>query len=324
MDALRHQLARLEKAWRWISERTAARPKPMAVMSPWQIRNLAAIEQRRAPILQARPGILFEQQSLHNHIVVRRTADQLLLCYRHTHHRLEEIQSRLSVSEPLALKSEYTQAMLLTLAWQPAPQRVLLIGLGGGRLQMVLHHYLESTTLHTIELDPLVVEVAQRFFGFAVDERQQVIVGDGRTSLRTLSAEAPFDVILLDAYHVSGVPSHLSTCEFYDEVRATLTPTGVVAANLQSGTPLYDAERKTFAAAFSSTMVIPLLAGNVVVIGFNTDRSETSDLQTRAAAAQERYGFDFALPEWAEAAARPAPYRPNAPLLRDADLSKTH
>ncbi|MBI3249836.1 MAG: fused MFS/spermidine synthase [Deltaproteobacteria bacterium] len=324
MDALRRHLTRVKNVFRWIVERTAAYPKYTAVMSPWQTHNLVAIERRLAPILQTRPGILFEQQSPHNHIVVRRTADQLLLCYRHTRHRLEEIQSRLSVSEPLALKSEYTQAMLVTLAWQPAPQRVLLIGLGGGRLQMVLHHYLEATTLHTIELDPLVVEVAQRFFGFATDERQQIVVGDGRTSLQTLSSEAPFDVILLDAYHVSGVPSHLSTREFYDECCAALAPTGVVAANLQSGTPLYDAERKTFAAAFPSTMVIPLLAGNVVVIGFNTDRSETSDLQTHAAAVQKRYGFDFALPEWAEAAARPAPYRANALLLQDADLAKTH
>ncbi len=292
-------------------------------MSPWQIRNLAAIEQRLVSTRQARPGLLFEQQSPHNHIVVRRTTDQLLLCYRHAHHRLEEIQSRLSVAEPLVLKSEYTQAMLLTLAWQPAPQRILLIGLGGGRLQMVLHHYLEAATLHTIELDPLVVEVAQRFFGFAPDERQQVIVGDGRASLQTLSSAAPFDIILLDAYHVRGVPSHLSTREFYDECRAVLTPTGVVAANLQAGTPLYDAERKTFAAAFPTTMTVPLLAGNVVVIGCNTDHRDMSDLKTHAAAVQQRYGFDFALPEWMEATAQPAPYQANAPLLQDADLTET-
>lgn len=321
MDALGRPQAWLAKARCWLCQRTAK--KPTAVMSPWQIRNLAALERRLVSTRQARPGLLFEQQSPHNHIVVRRTADQLLLCYRHAHHRLEEIQSRLSVAEPLALKSEYTQAMLLTLAWQPAPQRILLIGLGGGRLQTILHHYLETTTLHTIELDPLVVEVAQRFFGFAPDERQQVIVGDGRASLHTLSSAAPFDMILLDAYHVRGVPSHLSTHEFYDECRAALTPTGVVAANLQAGTPLYDAERKTFAAAFPVTMTIPLLAGNVVVIGSKAAQDETIDLRAHAAAVQKQYHFDFALPEWMEAAARPAPYRTDAPVLRDEDLTET-
>lgn len=113
-------------------------------MSHWQELNLAAITKRLAPVRRMSPGILFERQSQHNHIIVRRTADQVLLCYRHDRHRSEEIESRLNLSDPLALASDYTQAMLLALAWQPAPHHILLIGLGGGRLQMVLHHYLSN------------------------------------------------------------------------------------------------------------------------------------------------------------------------------------
>jgi spermidine synthase len=169
--------------------------------------------------------VLFEQQSQYNYIIVRRAIDQLLLCYRHAHHKVEEIESRLNVHDPLALESEYTQAMLLALAWQPAPQRILLIGLGGGRLQSVLHHYLEQTSLYTVELDPMILDVAKRFFGFAVDERQRVIIKDGRDYLRGFPSEAPFDLLLLDAYRVSGVPLHLSTREFYDDCRGVLALT---------------------------------------------------------------------------------------------------
>ncbi|HEV8711757.1 MAG TPA: fused MFS/spermidine synthase [Candidatus Binatia bacterium] len=288
-------------------------------MSHWQELNLAAINKRLAPVRRMPPGILFAHRSQYNHIIVRRTTDQVVLCYRHEHRRLEEVESRLSLADPLALVSDYTQAMLLTLAWQPAPSHILLVGLGGGRLQMVLHHYLEDTSIFTVEIDPVTVEVARRFFGFAPDARQHITVKDGRNYLRGMPAEAPYDVILLDAYHAGGIPLHLCTCEFYAECRVVLTPTGVVATNLQAATPLYDAARKTFAASFRHTAALPLLGGNVVVIGSDADRLHRDEIQKRVTAVQQRYGCDFALPEWSQALAIKAPYRPNAPILRDAD-----
>jgi spermidine synthase len=291
-------------------------------MSPWQIHNLKAIDKRLAVVRRARPGVLFEQQSPYNFIVVRRTAEQLLLCYRHSRHHVEEIESRLSLIDPLALMSEYTQAMLLVLAWRPTPRHILLIGLGGGRLQLVLHHYIEQASLFTVELDPLVVEVAQRFFGFMTDERQHVSVQDGRVYLRSMPPEAPYDLILLDAYRAGGVPLHLSTHEFYNECRAVLAPGGAVVTNLQSGTSLYHAARKTFASAFRHSLVFPLLAGNVVVVGSDVEQLELNDLRARAAAVQKQYSFDFALPSWAETMTTFAPPQPHAPLLRDSDLTK--
>jgi spermidine synthase len=221
--------------------------------------------------------------------------------------------------DPLALVSDYTQAMLLTLAWQPTPHHILLVGLGGGRLQMVLHHYLQDTALSTVEIDSLTVEVAGRFFGFASDVRQHLTVKDGRNYLRSLPTEAPYDVIMLDAYQAGGIPLHLCTREFYAECRATLTPTGVVATNLQAGTPLYDAARKTFAASFRHTAVFPLLGGNVVVIGSDAERLHPDQIRERVTAVQQRYHCDFALPEWTQALAIKAPYHPSAPILHDTE-----
>lgn len=291
-------------------------------MSPWQKHNLTAIDKRLVDARRARQGVLVERQSPYNDIVVRRAREQLLLCYRHPRQRVEEIESRLSLTEPLALMSEYTQAMLLALAWRSTPHRILLIGLGGGRLQVVLHHYLEQVSLYTVELDPLVLELAQQFFGFAIDDRQHVIVEDGRAYLSRALAEAPFDLIFLDAYRAGGVPSHLSTREFYDECRALLIPGGAVAANLQSGSSRYHAAQKTFASAFRHTAVFPLLGGNVVVIGSDTEHLDKDEIRVRAAAVQRQYGFDFALPSWAETLSTFSRLHPHAPILRDLNLAK--
>src|SRR5262249_4468698 len=265
-------------------------------MTSWQKHNLAAIQRRLAAVRRAPSGVLFEQTSPYNHILVRHVEDQLLLCYRHDRRRADEVQSRMSVKDPLSLLSDYTQAMLLALDWQPEPERVLLFGLGGGRLQMVLHHYLEQTSLYTVELDALVVEVAHRFFGMVQEERQHVAVKDGRAYIRTFPTEAPYDLILLDAYQANGIPVHLCTREFYAECRANLTDGGVVATNLHASTSIYDAVRKTFAIAFRYTAAFRLLGGNVVVIGSDAECIGLQELCERAATVQARYGFDFSLP----------------------------
>jgi len=287
-------------------------------MTSWKEQNLAAIKRRLVGVRRAPSGMLFEHISPYNHILVRRVEDQLLLCYRHARRRIEEVQSRLSLTDPLSLLSDYTRAMLLALAWQPHPERVLLLGLGGGRLQMVLHHYLEQMRVSTVELDAVVDEVARRFFGILPDDRQRVIMRDGRDYLRQTGHEERYDVIFLDAYQASGVPLHLSTREFYAECRANLTDSGVVVANLHASTAIYDSARKTFALAFRHTAAFRLLGGNVVVIGTDAERLGVAEVCQRAAMVQERYRFDFALPEIARRAASGAPYRQSAPALRDA------
>jgi spermidine synthase len=287
-------------------------------MNSWQQQNLTAINRRLAAVKRLPAGVVFERKSQYNHIVVRKTSDQLLLCYRHDRHLLDEVESRLDPEHPLTLLSDYTQAMMLALAWQPAPQRVLLLGLGGGRLQMVLHHYLEQVNLYTVELDPEVVEVARRFFAWEADERQHLTVKDGRDYLRGFPTEAPYDVILLDAFQVSGIPAHLCTREFFTECRENLTPGGIVITNLHASTSIYDSLRKTFALSFRATTAFRLFGGNVVVVGSEAERLPLPEIRERIAAVQTRYGFDFGLPELARREASGAPYRQSAQILRDA------
>jgi spermidine synthase len=58
--------------------------------------------------------------------------------------------------------------------------------------------------VYTVEIDPVVVEVARRFFGIVPHERHRIIVKDGRDYLRGLPPAVPYDVIFLDAHRVSG------------------------------------------------------------------------------------------------------------------------
>jgi spermidine synthase len=216
--------------------------------------------------------------------------------------------------------------MLLSLIWRPEPKRILLIGLGGGRLQMILHHYMEQVILHTVELDLLVVEVAERFFGICQDKRQRIMVQDGREYLRSAATHTAYDIILLDAYRVEGIPHHLSTQEFYNECRACLAPGGVVVTNLQSGTPGYDAARKTFDAAFQQTMVFPLFGGNVIAIGRDLASDppaltpiDEQEFYTRVGLVEQRFLGQIPLARLAQTRDKKRSYRKNVPILHDGD-----
>ena len=104
----------------------------------------------------------------------------------------------------------------------------------------------------------------------------------------------------------------------FAECRENLTPEGIVITNLHASTSIYDSIRKTLAASFRSTTAFRLLAGNVVVVGSEAERLTFSEIRERIAAVQERYGFDFSLPELVRHEASGAPYRQSAPILRDA------
>jgi spermidine synthase len=62
------------------------------------------------------------------------------------------------------------------------------------------------------------------------DPNINLIVGDGRYELNQLPHR--YDVITIDAYKVPYIPWHLTTQEFFEEVRDRLTDSGVVAMNV--------------------------------------------------------------------------------------------
>ncbi len=185
---------------------------------------------------------------------------------------------------------------------------------------MVLHHVFESAQLETVELDPLVVDLAARFFGFCPDERQRIVIADGRSHIRTLAAGTTYDLIILDAYQAEGVAPHLLTYDFYSECRACLGPHGLVVSNLHASTPIYDAARKTFGAAFRYTIAGSVPSGNIVVIGSDTVSLDLRKIQNRAALA-EQFGIrGLPLAAWAKHVSFRTPYRRRAAVLRDSGL----
>lgn len=102
------------------------------------------------------------------------------------------------------LVHKYTQAMLTSLAWQ-IPQKVLILGLGGGSLAKFLLHHFIAVEIDAVELRPLVADVAQQFFGLpGDDERLTLHLCAAEAFLEREDLNSRYDLILVDLFLTRG------------------------------------------------------------------------------------------------------------------------
>lgn len=135
-------------------------------------------------------------------------------------------------ADPVALFLPYSQLMVAALALPPEPKRALILGHGGGSLAKWLARYWPDLEVDTVEVDPSVVQASKRYFGYEPAKGHHVHVKDARMFLRDTSAT--YDVIWLDVFARHLIPFHLTTQEFFRELRDRLNPDGVLAVNLAS------------------------------------------------------------------------------------------
>jgi len=139
-------------------------------------------------------------------------------------------QSRMLTWWPGRLLVGYTRTMLAALLWQPAPRVIGMIGLGGGSQAKFIHRKLPDARLEVVENNAAVIALRRRFHLPEDGPRLQVAHGDGADFVR--EHKGRYDILLVDAYDVGGIPEALSTQAYYHDCRAALREGGVMASNL--------------------------------------------------------------------------------------------
>jgi SAM-dependent methyltransferase len=120
----------------------------------------------------------------------------------------------------------------------PGGLRIGSVGLGTGTLAA----YARAGDLFRVyELNPAILEIANRQFSFLGDSQAQVeaVLGDARLSLEDALArgefakpEQRFDVLSLDAFSGDAIPMHLLTREAFAIYERVIKPDGVIAFHL--------------------------------------------------------------------------------------------
>ena len=225
------------------------------------------------------------------------------------------LNSRLYINDPnlrALLYEEYKHVAKLA---RPELRRVLAIGLGGGTSVRQFTTFYPDVSVEAVEIDPLIVTTAERFFGVQQSDRLRIHVADGRAYLR--SAAGPYDLVTIDAYtrgrYGSTIPPHLVTREFFTEVASKLSEEGIVHFHSYAGrdTRFSRAMYKTLASVFPSVVILgdtELLASRTPIDTYK------AGLKERAAAIRARIPE---IDERIETLTATAPEVGDVPLLTD-------
>src|SRR5712691_3651187 len=206
-------------------------------------------------------------------------------------------QSVVKPGDPDHLELPYARVALAGLALCEEPRRILVVGLGGGSLPMFLRKHYPAAAIDVAEIDPEVVDVAKKYFGFREDELTRAHVGDGRQFIENV--RQGYDIIFLDAFGARDVPKHLTTREFLLAVRRALVPSGVVVSNVwrPSANPLHDSMVRTHQEAFEELFIldVPGDVNNILLALPRQERVSRSELALRARKISTAKQFRFDL-----------------------------
>ncbi len=270
-----------------------------------------------ASAVLARDSIVERLDSPYNSIVVRKVGASVYLDF--VVGRCEFVESIRELDDPTKLPVAYTRAVTAALVFPKKLDSILEIGVGGGSTLSYLQHFLPKTRLTGVEIDPGVVAMATKHFGLKPDGRLKIEVADGRKYL----AEHPglHDIIIVDAYRGTWVPETLTSVEFFELVKARLSPGGVVAQNVEPTTLFYDSLAASLREVFGnveafSTGAAAGVPSNVVLIAYRGKAKSRAELAKRAEVLQKQFAFRHALPALV-AGGKPAVFDAKAAAFRD-------
>ena len=144
--------------------------------------------------------------------------------------------------------------MMGFLLFDPAPENVAMIGLGGGSLAKFCFKHLATSKICVVEINPYVIALRDEFLVPDDDDRFTVIEADGAEFVT--SSSQFFNVILVDGYDHKGLPHALSTQQFYDDCFNTLAPNGILVVNLHSDHRHYDIHIDRIGRSFANAVLL--------------------------------------------------------------------
>ncbi len=167
------------------------------------------------------------------------------------------LQSRVDTRKPNTPALIYSKMILATLLIQPNPQRILVIGLGGGALSNCLAAWYPASRIDVVEIDPKVIALAKKYFHVKESPNYKIHEADGRLFLqKQIEKGDAYDIIFLDAFKSGSIPFHLKTFEFYSDLKSALSKGGIVASNLYGkSNDMKPHDRQTFLKVFPEIFV---------------------------------------------------------------------
>jgi spermidine synthase len=212
------------------------------------------------------------------------------------HFNIFGVQSEMDIRMPNRLVLGYTRTMMGFLLFNPGPQHIGMIGLGGGSIPKYCYRILPETQISVAEISPEVIAFRDSFHIPKDDHRFRIFCEDGADFVAR--QQSHFDVLLVDGFDSAGQPPQLCSRSFYDNCYRALTAEGILVVNLYDGrnSALISRVRRSFrnrvvAVGGEDSENAVVFAARGKVLGQSNEQFEIHAKNIeRAAACQERWG----------------------------------
>ncbi|HEV2218360.1 MAG TPA: fused MFS/spermidine synthase [Candidatus Dormibacteraeota bacterium] len=224
--------------------------------------------------------LLTERESAYNYIQVVQdgTVTELILNEGQAIHSVYDSTDNLTHG--------YWDYLLLASSFQPAqpsainPKSIAILGLAGGTTARQYRlAYGDSIDITGVEIDPVILAIGHQYFHLG-DARAHEVTSDARYWIATQAGH--YDVVVLDAYRQPYIPFHLTTKEFFAQVRQHLNPGGVAAVNVgrtSTDYRLVAAIASTMAAVYTNVYVIDDRSTNNTLVYGTTEQTTLDDIR---------------------------------------------
>ena len=107
------------------------------------------------------------------------------------------------------------------------PKSALILGLGGGEVPRMLNS--KGMEVTVVDINPNNLRAAKEFFHYKPNNTK-IIFEDARIFVKNCFNE--HDIVILDLFQADGMPEHVMTKEFFEDVKTCLNSNGILISNI--------------------------------------------------------------------------------------------
>jgi len=149
--------------------------------------------------------------------------------------KVDGIDQSVNWQSPSIEKTVWGKTVALLQREQPDLKNTLVLGLGGGTIPHLISKHLPDTYIVSVEIDPVMVNVAKEYFELDTIPNHQIIVND---ALRVVSSPEEFHLnkmsfqsLIVDIHIGEKYPDLGNSGNFIDAVRDMVVPGGLIVFN---------------------------------------------------------------------------------------------
>ncbi len=138
----------------------------------------------------------------------------------------------------------YINYFLISYLLKPKAQKILIIGMGSGKLINDLEFLFDSLKIiDTVDLEENITYIAENYFNFKTSEKFNFILQDGITYL--MNCRKKYDIIIADIANNDGIDLRFLSDDYFSAVKKCLKKDGIFVSNM-CASPDFDNEKNIF------------------------------------------------------------------------------